>query len=93
MKKHRKSFKKEELVRKILEKMSVTDMASMIYPNVKKRKDALKYRLSAEECMLYWMEHGCKEKMIRLHTGSYMFTPYIEIEVEGEPLNKDVLRR
>lgn len=42
MKQHRKSFKKEELVRKILEKMSVTDMASMIYPNVKNRKDALK---------------------------------------------------
>lgn len=42
MKKHRKSFKKEELVRKILEKMTVTDMASMIYPNVKNRKDALK---------------------------------------------------
>ena len=51
------------------------------------RKDAIRYSLSAEECMLYWMEHGCKEKMIRLHTGSYMFTPYIEIEVEGEPLN------
>ena len=42
MKQHRKSFKKEELVRKILEKMTVTDMASMIYPNVKNRKDALK---------------------------------------------------
>lgn len=42
MKQHRKSFKKEELVRKILEKMSVTDMARQLYPNVKDRRDALK---------------------------------------------------
>ena len=42
MKKHRKTFKKEELVRKILEKMSVTDMARQLYPNVKDRRDALK---------------------------------------------------
>lgn len=42
MKKHRKTFKKEELVRKILEKMSVTDMAKQLYPNVKDRRDALK---------------------------------------------------
>lgn len=42
MKKHRKSFKKEVLVREILEKMSVTDMAKQLYPNVKDRRDALK---------------------------------------------------
>ena len=51
------------------------------------RKDAIRYSLSAEECMLYWMDHGCMEKKVRLHTGRYMFTPFIEIEVEGEPLN------
>lgn len=42
MKQHRKTFKKEVLVRKILEKMSITDMAKQIYPNVKDRRDALK---------------------------------------------------
>lgn len=51
------------------------------------KKDALRYRLSAEECLLYWMDHGCTGKRIVLRLGRYMLTPYIEIEAEGRPLN------
>lgn len=51
------------------------------------RKEALRYRLSAEECLLYWMDHGCMGKQIRLHTGRYMFTPFFELEADGAPLN------
>lgn len=42
MKKHRKSFKKEVLVQRILKKMPVVDMAAKIYPNTKNKRDALK---------------------------------------------------
>ncbi len=51
------------------------------------RNDALRYRLSAEECILYWMEHGCAGKNISLRMGKHMFTPFIEIRAEGSPLN------
>ncbi len=57
------------------------------------RTDALRYRLSAEECILYWLDHGLEGNNISLRIGRHMFTPYIEIRAEGRPLNpytKDV---
>jgi Na+/H+-dicarboxylate symporter len=51
------------------------------------RKDALRYRLSAEECLLYWMSHGCEGKTVILDMGRHLFVPYISIEVEGEAIN------
>ena len=51
------------------------------------KKDVLRYRLSAEECMLYWMDQGCTGNQIRLHGGRFMFTPFFEIEMEGKTLN------
>ncbi|MCR4591251.1 MAG: dicarboxylate/amino acid:cation symporter [Lachnospiraceae bacterium] len=50
-------------------------------------KDALRYRLSAEECILYWLEHGCEGHDIRLRMGYRMFTPFITLEAEGKPLD------
>jgi len=49
MKKHRKSFKKKEIVDKILKKMPVTTMAKKLYPNTKDRRDALK-------SLNYWLD-------------------------------------
>lgn len=51
------------------------------------RKDALRFRLSAEECIIYWMEHGLKGNNLILDMGTHMFTPYITIEAEGKPVN------
>lgn len=51
------------------------------------RKDALRFRLSAEECMLYWMAHGCEGNKLVLKMGKHLFVPYISIEVEGEAIN------
>lgn len=50
-------------------------------------KAALRYRLSAEECMLYWMDHGLKGNRLNLSMGRYMFVPFIEIGAEGFPSN------
>ena len=51
------------------------------------RKEAYKYRISAEECLLYWMEHGCEGNNLLLTMGRNMLIPYISIEIKGEPLN------
>ena len=64
--------------------MLVMDFCSMIGVE---RKDALRYSLSIEECMLYWLDHGCGGKQIRLHTGKHMRTPFIELVMKGGPLN------
>lgn len=51
------------------------------------RKDALRHRLSAEECLVYWLEHGCAGKRVLLTLGRYLLTPRIEIAVEGAAIN------
>ena len=51
------------------------------------RKDALRYRLSAEECLLYWLKNGCEEKRVVVSMGKFMLTPYITIEAEGRSLD------
>ena len=51
------------------------------------RKDALRYRLSAEECLLYWLENGSEGKRVRLRLGSRMLAPFILLEAEGIPLD------
>ncbi len=51
------------------------------------RKDALRVRLSAEECLLHWMEHGCLGNRITISMGRHMLTPYISVEAQGDPLN------
>ena len=51
------------------------------------RKDALRYRLSAEECLLYWLKHGCDGKRVILSAGRFLLTPYITVEAEGKALD------
>ncbi len=51
------------------------------------RKDTLRYRLTAEECLLYWMKEGCEGKKVRLRMGYRMLAPFILVEAEGEPLD------
>ena len=51
------------------------------------RKDTLRYRLSAEECLLYWLAHGCGGKRVRLRMGLRMLSPFMALEAEGEPLD------
>ena len=51
------------------------------------RREALRYRLSAEECLLYWLANGCEGKTVRLRMGRRMLAPFILLEAEGEPLD------
>lgn len=50
-------------------------------------RDALRYRLSAEECLLYWLRNGCEGRRVTLTTGRFMLSPFINIGCEGAPLN------
>lgn len=50
-------------------------------------KDALRYRLSAEECLLYWMDNGLRDCRLNVQMGKFLRTPYIQIEAEGRALN------
>ena len=49
------------------------------------RRAALRHRLSAEECLLYWLANGCEGKRVRLRMGFRMLAPYILLEAEGAP--------
>lgn len=51
------------------------------------RKDILRYRLSAEECLLYWMEHGLEGECVTFQAGSFMRSFYVTLEVKGEGLD------
>lgn len=51
------------------------------------QKDMLRYRLSAEECLLYWMDHGLLGNTVILQMGRYMRSPYVTLEIEGRSLN------
>lgn len=51
------------------------------------RKEMFRYRLSAEECLLYWIDHGLRGSRVRLQMGRYMHMPYATLEVEGPSLN------
>ncbi len=50
-------------------------------------RDALRYRLSAEECLLDWLANGFEGHMIQLRMGRRMLAPVIYLEAEGEPLD------
>ena len=51
------------------------------------RREALRHRLSAEECLLYWLEHGLEETPVRLRMGYRMLAPFILLEAEGEAMD------
>ncbi len=66
----------------------VSDLIMQFCDNVgSERKDALKYRLSAEECMIFWLSHGCEDARLVLDMSRFMLIPFISIELEGEAIN------
>ena len=50
------------------------------------RKKALRYRLSAEECLLQWLSNGFEGETVTLQMGR-RFTPYIRLEISGAAFN------
>lgn len=48
-----------------------------------KISEVQRYRLSVEECLLFWLKNGCEGKKVILSYGIRMLSPYISIEVEG----------
>ena len=53
-------------------------------------KDVLRYRLSAEESLLNWLDKGCRGRSIRLKAGRKLFSAYIIIEMDGSPVDPDI---
>ena len=50
-------------------------------------RDAVRYRLAAEECLLAWLSPGFEGAPVRLHMGRRMMSPYLVLEAEGEPFD------
>ena len=50
-------------------------------------RDAIICRLSIEDCLMYWINHGLSEKKVIVRMGTRMLNPYIILEVEGEKIN------
>ena len=50
-------------------------------------KDAIRYRLSAEECLLYWLQKGCEGNRVMVRMGRQLMMPYLILQVEGDELN------
>lgn len=55
--------------------------------NKTEHSDAIRYRLSAEECLLYWLKGGLEGATVEIQMGRHMMVPYIDIAVEGDTLN------
>lgn len=51
------------------------------------RKDALRVRLSAEECLLHWLDRGFEGKPLTLRMGQKLRVPYVTLEAEGEAVD------
>ena len=50
-------------------------------------RDVLRYRLSAEECLLYWLGQGLEGCRVALTAGRYMFSHYFSISIGAETGN------
>ncbi|MBE6997690.1 MAG: dicarboxylate/amino acid:cation symporter [Ruminococcaceae bacterium] len=51
------------------------------------RREALRYRLAAEECMLFWLERADAGAQVRLCMGQRLLAPFISLELSGAPLD------
>ena len=75
----------------ILEPAACDEISEMVFDHCistgTERKDALRYRLSAEECLLYWLRKGCEGSRVVVSAGRFLRTPYITIEAEGKSLD------
>lgn len=45
--------------------------------------DTIRYRLSAEDCLMHWMERGFEGHDVILQTGTRFGTPQMILEAEG----------
>ena len=50
-------------------------------------RDVLRYRLSAEECLLYWLNQGLEGSKVTLAAGRYLFSNFFSISIEAETGN------
>ncbi|MBR6025856.1 MAG: dicarboxylate/amino acid:cation symporter [Firmicutes bacterium] len=50
-------------------------------------KDALRYRLSIESCLLKWLESGLAGNEVRFVAGQKFFKPFVSVECAGESIN------
>ena len=57
------------------------------YSSRTEHKDMLRYRLSTEECLLRWLDHGLRGNQVSFQAGRFMLTPNIMLEVEEPRLN------
>ncbi len=55
-------------------------------------KDVIRYRLSAEESLLNWMDKGCEGRHVCLKLGQRLFSPYTIIEMDGTPVDPEMER-
>ena len=53
------------------------------------KKDMIRYRFSAEEYLLNWIDKGCAGRRVYLKTGKRFFSPYIIIEMEGSRMDPE----
>ncbi len=51
------------------------------------QKDVLRYRLSAEECLLYWLGKGLEGSRVVLSAGRQMFSNYFSISINADAGN------
>ena len=75
----------------ILEPAACDEIAALITEFCRsvdiENRNALRYRLAAEECLLFWLARGFKGASVRLSMGRRMLMPYIVLEIEGEALD------
>ena len=50
-------------------------------------KDALRYSLSVDECLLHWLNNGLEGNSVVLTMGKVLLFPVVQIEVEGANIN------
>lgn len=49
-----------------------------------KKSDALRHRITAEECMLNWMDYGLGGGELIVTAGSFLGEPYITLQMQGK---------
>lgn len=47
------------------------------------KKDAIRYRLAAEDCLAHWLDNGLAGNALTVRMGKRFRTPFISLEVEG----------
>ncbi|MBR0381434.1 MAG: cation:dicarboxylase symporter family transporter [Eubacterium sp.] len=51
------------------------------------KKNAIRYRIAAEECLLHWISCGFEGNEVAVRIGSQLFSYYLSLEMEGREIN------